>query len=498
VNVKGHPFERGLDDKHLAEVSSAIAEKLGCELIPGREATFHEWSFPITDDDGLLRLARFALLIISGGDRLPFVEPFVKWAISRRLMGRDSEFNEAAWVLRLSEEDLWPYFAPFLSRMAESEDETLRKAAHLLTSCLGNKDAYTLRSSKLSGLFPPNEWQLEYEKDPFASMFGTISREQCFPCMQRGDLALHLIERKIEPYIFDPTITAPQSYIVRLRHAAVELPVVGYNAHFSSTIEDHNIKQMGPLLARFAPHDYCSMLRRAICTLPSRNDEGKRQLLIHLPDIALVIRDTEKEVLLTTLQEFWGKSDEWVVPEAGGLAEREMFAESLGLLSLCPVLPVKELTEALLLRPKHAHDIQRLQYWFDQLPADDVNVFLDQLLTEADHNKLIRLLWVLASSKAQLEDCHRNLLKTFLEGDDATLRGITYRFIGQLRIPSSQTMSSIESNINYLLKINGKMSGTLKSSPVLAKTSSSMSSSQNSIYLSLRELLIIEDVILKR
>lgn len=429
VNVKGQRFERGHDNEHLAEILSAITEKFGCKLTPGCEATFHEWSFPITDDDGLLRLARFALLIISGGDRLSFVEAFVRWAVSRRLMGRDSEFDEAAWTLRLSEEDLWPHFEPILTRMSASVDETLRKAAHLLASCLGSKEAYTLRSSKLSGLYPPNELQLDYEKDPFASITGKMSRMQCIPCMQRDDLTLHQIERKIEEHIFDPTIIAPQSFVERLSQAATNLPVEGYNAHFSSTIEDHNIKQIEPFLARFTPHDYCNMLRRAICTLPSRNDEGKRQLLIHLPGIALVIRDAEKEILAATLKEFWGKSNAWATPEAGGLPEREMFAESLGFLALSPILPVMELAKTLLLRPKHAHDLYRLQHWFDPLPTEGVSFFIDQIQTEPDQNNIIRLLWILASSKLQLKQCHREVLKAFLESANDKLRGITYRFI---------------------------------------------------------------------
>ncbi|EKD84371.1 MAG: hypothetical protein ACD_39C00088G0001, partial [uncultured bacterium] len=398
ININGHPFTRGPDDKRLSKQSKAIQERFGFNLIPDSEAKFQEWLFPITDDDGMLRLARFALLIISGGDRLSFVQAFVRWAISRRLMGNYAESEEAAWVLRLSDEELWPSFEPCLSSLVESGNETLRKAAHLLATCLGSKEAFLLLSSRLSDLYPKNEWLIEHEQDPFASLWGSISREQCVPCMQRDDLSLFQIERKIEPHFIEPTIIAPQSYVERLCQAAVNLPVEGYNSRISRTVEDHNIEQLGSFLARFAPNDYCAMLRRAIHTLSCRDADGKQQLLIHLPGIALTIRDAEKEIIVKALKELWEKSAEWSASEAGSGAERVVFAESLGFLALSSVMTSEELFETILLRPKHAQDLRSLELWFELLPEETARSYLDQLLTETSNTTLTRLLWMLASS----------------------------------------------------------------------------------------------------
>ncbi|KAF1083679.1 MAG: hypothetical protein GQF41_0457 [Candidatus Rifleibacterium amylolyticum] len=429
VNINGHPFTRGPNDINLSKQTEAIKERFGFNLIPDSKAKFQEWLFPITDDDGMLRLARFALLIISGGDRLSFVQAFVRWAISRRLMGNYAESEEAAWVLRLSDEELWPSFEPCLSSLVESGNETLRKAAHLLATCLGSKEALLLLSSRLSDLYPKNVWLIEYEQDPFASFWGSISREQCVPCMQRDDLSLFQIERKIEQHFIEPTIVAPQSYVARLCQAAVNLPVEGYNSRISRTIEDHNIEQLGSFLARFAPNDYCAMLRRAIHTLSFRDAEGKQQLLIHLPGIALTIRDAEKEIIAKALKELWEKSAEWSASEAGSGAERVVFAESLGFLALSSVMTSEELFETILLRPKHAQDLRSLELWFEPLPEETARSYLDQLLTETSNTTLTRLLWMLASSKPPLLDRHREQLRTFLDCDDANLRGSVYRFI---------------------------------------------------------------------
>lgn len=429
VNVKGHRFERGTDDKNLPGVSEAIAKRFGCNLVPGKYAKFLKWSFPITDDDGLLRLARFALLIISGGDRISFVDAFIRWAISCQLMGRPSESDEAAWTLRLSDEDLWPHFEPALANMAESNDQTLKKAAYLLASCLGCREAYTLRASALAGLYPPNDWEIEYKRDPFASMFGAISFDQCVPCMMREDLSLLQIERKIYQFLFNPSLDAPTEFIIRLREMANELPIVGFRAKFCHSIEDHKIEQSEPILARFASKNHGNLMRQIVRTLPTRDEEGRRQLLIHLPEISLVLLREEVNMLVAALKEYWIKAKDWKELESDSIMDREMFAEAEGFLALAMHLPPEEVAETILSRPVHAFDLRLLQYWFAQLPEVSIRNYLHRLLNESDTQLLTRLIWVLSSSRPALSASHRAHLKKVLKTSDNTLKGVIYRFI---------------------------------------------------------------------
>lgn len=429
VNVKGHRFERGTDDKNLPEIAEAIVKRFGCKLVPGEYAKFLEWSFPITDDDGLLRLARFALLIISGGDRTSFVDAFIRWAISSRLMGRFSEADEAAWTLRLSDEDLWSHFEPALANMADSGDETLKKAAHLLASCLGCREAYTLRATSLAGLYPPNGWEIEYEKDPFASMFGAISFDQCVPCMMRDDLSLLQIERKIHRFLFNPSLDAPTEFVDRLHAMADVLPVEGFRAKFCHSIEDHKIEHSQSILARFTPNAHGNLLRRVVRTLPTRDEEGRRQLLIHLPEISLVLLSEEVNMLVAVLKEYWIMAKDWKELEPDSIMDREMFAEAEGFLALAMHLPLEEVAETILSRPVHAFDLRLLQYWFAPLPEAAISNYLDRLLSESDTHVLTRLIWVLSNSRPALSASHRAHLKNLLKTSDDTLKGVIYRFV---------------------------------------------------------------------
>lgn len=127
ININGQPFERSSNKDNISELRQGLFKRLGQEVATGDSIPFHGRRFLIIEDDHILRLTRFAMFLISAGDRLSFIEAFFQWAISRRLMGRHSEFDEAAWIMRLTDEDLWPAFEPTLTQMVLSGDETLKK-----------------------------------------------------------------------------------------------------------------------------------------------------------------------------------------------------------------------------------------------------------------------------------------------------------------------------------------------------------------------------------
>ena len=429
VNFKGHPYERGAMDENQSKLSEAITKRFGCELTPDEDAKFLQWSFPITDDDGLLQLARFALLIISGGDRISFVEAFVLWAISRQLMGQTSEFDTAAWTLHLSDEDLWPHFKPVLLNMIESGNETLRKAADLLLRCLGCKDALALRSIQLVGLYPPDDWQKESEQDPFTSFSVGLSKDQIVPCMLRDDLPLNHIRNKINKFLLDSTINAPQEFVVRLREAARSLPAGGFRAKFAYSQDDSVIEHYEPILARFSSHDYCDVLRRAVRSLPERNDEGKQELLTSLPEISFILHNEEISVLQEVLGELWESGKLWTKFISGSIIERDRHSETMGFLALAMHLTPEEVAETMISRPPHCFDLRKFQYWFVPLPDDVLSNYLDRLLSEDDKSIFKRIIWVLSNAKPTIADPHRARFKELLESSDDELKGEIYRFI---------------------------------------------------------------------
>lgn len=426
VNIRGHHFDRNPKKDNTAETYQEICNRLGQKPNPGEVVQFYDWAFTITADDGLLRLARFAFFLISSGDCIQFVDAFLHWAVSRRLMGRWAEKEEAEWVLRLSDENLWPAFASKLQTMVESSDDTLKKAAYLLLTCLGTHEALKIRSNCLKNLYTPHTINLEHKKDPCVSIF-SLRREECGPCLSREDISVSHLLWKIN-YFHDPALFAPQPFVLRLRDAASMLPVEKYRAKFLHTSEDHDIEGFEPALARFAPDVLGDMLRSAVRSITTRDDEGCRQMLIHLPEISLVFRDEEINILRNILADYADRAPNWPQHKEGEVFERERFAEAEGALAFVMHLLPEEIAKFILNRPEQAIDLLLLQDWFEPLPPKVVADYLDMLLTENAPTQLGRLLWILCGSKLSLSERHRKKIIEFLDSTDTRLSFASTRF----------------------------------------------------------------------
>lgn len=448
VNINGHPFDRHSRNANIEELRQDLFKRLGKEVAIGDTIIFHDRKFYITEDDNLLRMARFVLFLVSGGDRLSFIETFIQWAISRRLMGRYSEFEEAAWVLRLADEDLWDAFAPHVTKMAMSQDETLKKAASLLLTCIGNRPANELLKAYLDNLYPKSTLQIEYEKDPYSSIFALPSRDHCEPCMARDDLPVWRIAEKIKKYLDDPDIKAPERFIVRLRETVGSLPVTGYRASFSHSIEDHQIETFIPVLARFAYQNLAELMRQTVHTLDQRNDEGVRQLLIHLPELGIILNESEIATLDKYLAIYHRKACVWPEIRDGGILDREMFAEARGTLARIMHLKADEIAPFILNRPEKAADFESFEDFFLPLPAETIDFYLSQLLTELSPLTICRLLWLLGISRPVLSDAHRSKLIEWMDSADRDIEYCSYKFVWS---------SGDQNLVNHVLQQSGTL-----------------------------------------
>lgn len=425
VNINGQHLERGNDNKKLEELTQAIVARLGKKPGIGETVIFQGRSFPVTDDDGLLRLARFALLIISGGDRLPFADAFFQWAVSRRLMGRHSEYEEADWVLRLADEDLWSAFVPTLQKMVKTGDDTMKKAAQLLLTCLGNREALALDEECLGKLYPTPEWLLELQRDPYASMF-SLSCKDFESCMAREDLAIHhLVWKMDKKYLPDPELKAPESFVKRLRDASIELPVVGYRASIGHTSDDHKIEQFETALARFAPSNLGNLMRTVVQSISQRNEKSIKYLFFYLPRLGLILLEPELAILKEALHSLAEKAKDWGEKDS---VNDDRYTEAEGALALIMHLNPEEAAEFILGRPAKAVDLVPLQHWFNSLPEHVVSKYLDRLLTETDEKNVGRLLWILCESKISLSDAHRSRIKQLVDSMDEILSFSALRF----------------------------------------------------------------------
>jgi len=426
VQVAGHPTQRNFADFHPdpRRPAERLAQRLGVAAEPGTSVQFQDWRLPVTNDDGHLRLARFAIMLVSSGPRQPFLKALVLWAVSRRLMEDTSEYREVAWTLRLPDEDLWPALKAELGTMAQSSDDVVRRAADMLLEALGVREARALRKLVLAELHPKTDDQIAHEADPCTSYYA-LERDHCESCLARPDVALWQLLEKVAPIFADPALTAPELFVERLKESAKGLAGEAIWQFEGVSPQGHLAEQHLPALARFAPTSLGDLMRRAWESREARSPGNARGLMINLKAVAPLLSAESIPILDAYVSRL-------PVGDADGRNE-DRIVEACGFLALAMILPTEVAAQRLVDRPPEALDLITLGPWFQPLPGAQVAALTQRLLVETDPVRLARILWLLRHAETTLTEQHRIVILAAAHGSLGHLSAAALEYIFRSR-----------------------------------------------------------------
>jgi hypothetical protein len=425
INRTGQPSDRRREDGDGRELAAKIAERVGTVLVPAAQISYAGYEFDVVDDDGLLRLARFGLYLLSGTVSHDFGEAFVRWALSRRIMGSAYEYEEVAWVLRLSGGGVWPSIEPILIRFAESADPVRRKAAHTLLGCLGTRDAQDLREEKLSDLSVPHELARQHQDDPCTSAY-SWTRDDCVRCLDREDVPIQKFVWDISRHAIDPSLEVSVFAIGRFEEYVRNLPTDRWHSSLYRSDVDLDIEEGEAALAAYVPQTFVSYLRRDIQRIGKRDDEGRRQLLICLSDASQIVDAAARQSIETVLQRYWeGMGGHDSVREEG-IPKRERFAEAEGTLAIIMHMGADAAVDYLLARPIDAQDLLVFGRWITPVSEDKRDELLALMESEVDDDKLARILWMLSWNEPDLQPSQETRLLRLLESGNKVVRALAF------------------------------------------------------------------------
>lgn len=416
VNIGGYPSGKNIHGDARAKNIAAIQERIGRKIHVDEELRFNRWKFKVIDDDRKLFLSHLALKVIGAGDRLPFFDSLLCWAVSRSTMGTYFEDDDVAWIMRLTDEPLWQAMEHDVETMANSGNDVLRKAANSLLWCFGTRDANTLKRGLLQGLYPKPDYIIEHEEDPCRSPF-SIGREHYQECLSREDLPIKHVLWKLNEFLLDPTLQAPSAFFERLLKESHHLPIHAFHLYrMGKTAEEGEIDRVLDVSARFFPKLTGDIFRSIVQDIPNRSLEQQSYLLSFLPKISMLLREEELQISRNALSMIRS-----VI--AKGMAENNSkHAESDGTLALHYHMSPDDVVDDILGRHKDTFDSNI----FDQcnnVSPKAARHFLNYLLFPTDTKYLQRLLWLLPLVPSDfLLSEHENRLLELLFGDDIDLQ----------------------------------------------------------------------------
>jgi len=414
VHPLGFSFQRGTKAEKASKIKLEIERRVGFKLQPG-STQFLGYEFTVIEDDGLLRLARVALAIISHIRRRPFIKAFVSWSLSRAIMGYPNEYELVSWVLKTTKEDIWNEFRSEVELLISKKNTVTQQAAARLLSCKGSLEANKLRQELPENLFPPNPIREIYFQDPCAQILYSWLREDYLDCLEKGNLPPHRIAIGMKALSLEPGLPVPKNFSERFKSLTGNFSPDSIWKEMSLTIEDHQLEELEPVLAAFAPQLLADFVKSVIGDASNREGLPLRHLSLKIKPSLLILGNSE----LDAIDHTWRR----IISQKVSLDKSEKIAEEFLFFAILFSLPAEKQLEALLSRPKDAPDLLQYSCLFKPLSSRYVEKLIEATNIKDDRTKLQRILWFLSVNPGSTFSPAINNIINFIEHDDTVIRG---------------------------------------------------------------------------
>ena len=417
IHPDGHPFRHHQNKpEEVAKIRKKITERVGQELLPG-PIKFSGYPLTVIQNDGMLRLGRVALAVISHLPRKPFLLAIAIGCLSEAIMDFPDKYELFGWVLHSSQEPLWLGIERHAKALLAHDHIAPKQAAYRLLSFEGSEHAIKMQKTLPGDLFPPNPLLEMHRKDPCNSMFAW-SRAECETCLQRTDLDAFLIVRKIQQFCRDPKLSIPPNMGEFLTPLADQVSVEKIWSGRSLTAEDHFLEEIESALCAYAPDTATKIYRSIAKTINDRKGIALRQLALYLVQHELILDEEAKK----NLQTVWCRMIEQpeTEPKDDDLAEEFLFH-----VVLQDADSEQQLTY-LLKRPSAAADLISFEHFF-KTPGDWR--YVRKKLADGNACNIRRILWFLSAHPQDIPEPVMSIVVSLLRHKDGLVRGLVLQLL---------------------------------------------------------------------
>jgi hypothetical protein len=419
VHRFGYPHQREKDDEKALAVYQAITERLGFELPPDG---FSVAGYQLTaiDDDGLLRLGRVALALISHIPRAPYIRALATGCIAEAIMDYPMKYDEFAWIIRTSPQLIWHTVQAEVERLLKVNNRIVQQAAYRLLSFIGNAEAYQLQQALPNDLFPRRPLTDLIEANPCHPIFSSWRREDCERCMSRTDIPTGQLARQIMPYCVDPLFCVSEDINKRLIRLAEAMDVQSMHMGITSTSGDTVYQTCEPALSAYAPEALADTVRRLVCDITVREGMPLRQLALHLREYSLLFTQAEQ----SAIYQAWSR-----IQETGDIPDETLkITEIFVFPEILKQLDGQAQLSHLLIRPENVHDRDIFEEYFQ--PLTDWDEAWERLAAATNVKIITRILWFVSVNAkiVRQQDVVKHILP-LLTHEQSIVRAMVLRII---------------------------------------------------------------------
>lgn len=422
VHPHGSPCQRGTDEETTGRVSRQIADRVGFDIRLG-ELAFAGYLFYAVEDDGLLRLGRAALAVISHLPRRPFLRAIITGCIAEAVMGHAEKHAPFSWTLASSCESLWTEVEQAAQELLAYDHIVSKQAAYWLLSFEGSEQAVRLRQTlPREQLFPDSPLETRRKEDPCVSWF-PWTRDDCEMCARRADLQPFWLAGRLKSFCTAPDLSIPGDLGVRIVPLAGAIDTGSIWSDLWVTSEDHVFDEIEPALCICAPDDLAALINRIACRVNDREGLPLRQLALHLISHHPILDEEARRHVYRA----WRKLHDRQRRLRDHDHDHDRLSEAL-LFSLClRDFDQPEQLRHLLERPGDALDLVSFERLFR--PIEDWASVSDHLQTLSDSISLRRVLWMVSAHAGSIPEHLWPALLSLVSHEDKRVRGRALRIL---------------------------------------------------------------------
>lgn len=418
VHVNGFPSQRGVPQEPPEKAREEISRRLNTQVHVGQQFEFNGYVITLIEDDGLLRLGRAALAIISHLPRSSFVKAMATGCLAEAIMNFPNKYRLFAWVIQSTTESIWIELQAEVDRLLSTGHVFAQQAAHRLLSFEGSPEAHQLQQTLPQNLFPPDPLIEEYRQDPCAYPF-QWTQADCEICLFRNGISSDQIARQLKQHCFNPDLAVPDDLEQRLSPLTESISISQLRTSLCYDRDDHALSDYEPSLCAYAPNALLSLVQRIARHIDEREGIPLRQLSLLLKEYSLVLGTDEYDSIYRAWTRLLSKANSWSEPE--DLAEMFLFQLVL------QAQDAETQLFYLLQRPESAADLISYEHSF--LPITDWTIICEPL-ESAMTVKIQRTLWFLsAHSKLIPKDIVRKYILPVLDHENAVIRSTALKIL---------------------------------------------------------------------
>lgn len=428
VHILGSPV--AVTPEKRVKRQEKIADLLGRTLAVGA-FNYAGFRFNAIDDDGLIRLGRVALCVISHLPRGPFIRGLFIGCLAEELNGFAEKNDLFCWVIRSSPVDLGAVTRDSAEYLISTNQIPPMRAAYYLLTFEGSPESIKKRSVIPDDIFAKNKLIKEVRKDPCKYIFAW-KREDCAKCSDREDVNVFHLAQQLSHFCWEEDFEVPPAALQRIIAEVNRLDISKVHIGLSYTQLDWQLEQIEPVLCSAAATVAAGIYRSLAREIVNRDGYDLTILTYFLSEHSLLFGEMERRALLTRWQGLRESSDE---PQA-----RHSEAKLVDLL-LRLSDGVGQL-DILLRRTAPLNEILiSFEYWTASVSTDVLLITLNRVADDLD--RLRQLLYFIASMPGELSGELVESILPFLEHSDSAVRATILEIVFR-----SRNVAAIASVIN--------------------------------------------------